>query len=302
MRSRTRICLTAGAAALAVFVVTAAPSSALPPPGDDGESPIERPPPTRPPTTTTTTEPPAPRVLESLTVTTDSVVATATVHHNGTPALVTIDWGDGTVVSRNPADATDSPFPDPWTPSDPAGTSVFEHAYVAPADGARFTATVTARIGAESQASEVFVTPRYRVAQGTVSLSVIDACDSSFDTRTEWQVYRDGNAAAHRTWEFEESNNGFPPHAIPDSAFHVDVTAEEGRARSVGYFVTETDPFPLIDEFVGAPTLSLDPRLGSRSLQLVMDEYSSDCRGEIITDVDVRLLTPGLSGGPVAGQ
>jgi hypothetical protein len=139
MRNRTRICLTAAAAALAVYVVTAAPSPALPPPGDDGESPIDRPPPTRPPTATTTTTLTAPRVLESLTVTTDSVVATATVHYSGTdPGVVTIEWGDGTSSSRNPLDPVDSPFPDPWATTDLPGVAVFQHTDAAPGDGAQF--------------------------------------------------------------------------------------------------------------------------------------------------------------------
>jgi hypothetical protein len=33
-----------------------------------------------------------------------------------------------------------------------------------------------------------------------------------------------------------------------------------------------------------------------------MDEYEDDCRGEITTDIDVRLLTPGRRGGPIAGR
>jgi hypothetical protein len=33
-----------------------------------------------------------------------------------------------------------------------------------------------------------------------------------------------------------------------------------------------------------------------------MDPIHADCRGEITTDVDVHLLTPGLRGGPIAGQ
>jgi hypothetical protein len=251
-------------------------------------------------------------VLDDLTVTTDSVVATATVDYEGTPGLVTVDWGDGTIESRNPADPTDSPFPDPWTPSDPPGTSVFQHAYAAPADGARFTATVTARIGAESQARAVFVTPRYRVTYGTASLSIIDACESSFETTTEWQVDRTdsdgGGLVGEMAWEFEESTNGFPPHALPDSAFQVDVSVQAGGKPEVGYLVLETDW--LYDDNNGRQWASLVPlsggivQLGSHRVHLWTQDGSqgSECRGELTADVDTQLLTPGLGGGPVAGR
>jgi hypothetical protein len=299
MRSKARIGLTAGVAA-AVVVVAAAPLAALPPPGDDGEAPppVERPTTTRPQPTTTTAEP---RVLESLTVTSDSVVATATVRYSGRPSLVTVQWGDGSSTSRNPADATDSPFPDPWTPSDPPGVSVFTHTYAAPSDGAAFPVAVTARIGTESQTTAATITPRYRVTQGIVHLSIIDACDTSFEDTTDWYVERYANGLAFTYWKFEQDNDGFPPYALPaDSAVTVERTAQQGRdpaLRYIGYTVKEYDFF--VEDYVGAASFSVDPALGSRTVTkpLTQDE---GCRGELSTDIEVTLLTPGTGSGPVA--
>jgi hypothetical protein len=302
MQNRIRFGLVAGVAALAVIAVSAGAASALPPPGDDGGvgDPIERPTTTRPQPTTTTT----PRVLEHLTVTTDSVVATATVGYSGTPSLVTVVWGDGTSTSRNPADPTDSPFPDPWTPSDPPGVSVFKHAYAAPSDGSAFPVTITTQIGTETQTVTSTVNPRYRVTQSGITLDRLTPCDSAAETETEWRIVYDAGRLGHRTWELDLDEprawvGDYPgeDYLVPDSAVILETVAQP---VDVAYQLTETDP--IFDNLGGWDFVSLNPQFGSRSITLEYREFNSlgdACRADMHMDIDVQLLKPGLGAGPI---
>lgn len=101
MRITTKATIAAGAVALTAIVLPAFSASALPPPGDGGGNPIERTTTTRSQATMTTTA--VPRRLESLSVTTDSVVATATIRYNGDPSSATVQWGDGASTPALPS-------------------------------------------------------------------------------------------------------------------------------------------------------------------------------------------------------
>jgi hypothetical protein len=305
MPKKIRFGLVAVGLAFAAMTVAA---SALPPAGDD--PPEETPPPTRPPRPPITGTPPpptTPRVLQSLAVSTDSVVATATIRYNGSPGVVTVVWGDGTVHSRDPNGPINSPRPNPNP--DPPGTITFKHAYAPPANGAGFTASITARIGSESQSAAILVSPRYRVTQYQPRLTPLMPCDSSLEQYTEWRVVRSGSAAAGKTWEFDlwEPSawvGDYPgqTYALPDS-----IVSFEGRvdqAGSIDYHVTELDP--VFDQVGDLETIDLDPLLGSRSVTLHHQGWDTfptgTCAAEIRADINVTLLKPGLGGGPVAGQ
>ena len=293
-------------AALTVASVTTVSVSALPPPGD----PPDQPTPTRPPRPTPTNPSPpptTPRVLQSLTVTTDSVVATATVHYNGSPGVVTVQWGDGTLNSRDPNAPIDSPRPNPHP--DPPGTITFRHPYAAPSDGDVFGTTVSAQIGAESQSTAVLVTPRYRVTQYQASLTPQDRCDSVFDDYSEWRVERSSPSIAAKTWELDVWEpdawvGDYPTqtHPLPDSVVSVEGTVHQ--AGWVAYRVTELDP--VFDQVGGIRTIDLDPLLGSRSVTLHYDDFSGaltgSCEADVRADINVTLLKPGLGSGPIAGQ
>jgi len=274
------------AAAVAIHVTSA---SALPPPGDGG--PIERPVTTRPmpPTTTPST---TTRVLQSLQVTTDSVVATATIRYDGTsPGTVTVAWGDGTSSGHNPDPRVESPW-------DSAGVVRLQHVYAAPTDGAAFPVAITAQLAGESQTVAVVVTPRYRVTQGPAVFSAPYACDSGVELRTEWRVQRSGGASPDRTWELNRFNNTIPPEALPDSTISVDVN---GDAQVVLTYVT-TELDPLVDNLGGSKKLVLSPRLGSRSANLHWVDFELSCAADLDVDISVALLTPGFGGGgPIGG-
>jgi hypothetical protein len=298
--------LVAGGLAITAIMVTAVatvPAAAFPPPGD----PPDQPTPTRPPRPPITATPPptTPRVLQSLGVTTDSVVATATIHYNGSPGVVTVQWGDGAVNSRDPNAPVDSPRPNPNP--DPPGTITFKHTYAPPSDGAAFAAGVTAQIGAESQAVAVQVTPRYRVTQYQASLTPTLPCDTVLEQYTEWRVVRRGASLAYKTWEFDLWEptawvGDYPgqTYSLPDSIVTFEGTIDQ--AESIRYQVTEVDP--ILDQVGGTLSIDLDPLLGSRSVILSYRDFSvyGNCRAEIRADINVTLLKPGLGGGPIASQ
>jgi hypothetical protein len=308
--------LTVGLLAVAVVAGIGRPAAAITrEPGEDpGDGPIERPTPT-----------PTPRI-ESFEVSTDSVVATATLSYNGDPSAATVLWGDGTSTSRCPA-GQEGPVnsgcvPNPFGTGGPAGTLVLTHRYTAPADGAPFTVTITAKLGRESQTVATGVTPRYKVTVSDMHFSPLAHCDTDAEEDTEWRVsrtaFQNGTVIVpRREWNFDHYRtnprvvNGdfdLPQfEELPGSDFSVELTASDHP--TLGLFAVELDL--VLDDYMQQQYVDLNPLDGSRFVDLVTldawnpDEYLFGCRAEYLFDLNVRLLEPGLSGGgggPVLSQ
>ena len=245
--------LTAGLLAVAVVASIGGPAAATTrEPGEDpGGGPIERPTPTRPPTT--------PRQIESFSVSTDSVVATATLRYNGDPSAATVLWGDGTSTSRCPA-GQEGPLhsgcmPDPFDSGGAAGTLVLKHRYTAPANGAPFTVAITGKLGAESQTVAIGVTPRYKVTVSDIEFSPLSHCDTAVEEDTEWKVSRgvyDNNGTVHRAEPGMELRPCHQPQRrlgdsalpefeeLPGSGFSVELKASDHP--NLVLHTTELDP------------------------------------------------------------
>jgi hypothetical protein len=281
--------LTASLLAVAVVASAGGPAVALPP--DPGEDPIEQPTPPRPT--------PPPRQIEDFSVSTDSVVATATLRYNGDPSAATVLWGDGTSTSRCPA-GQEGPIhsgcmPDPLDSGDPAGTIVLKHRYTAPANGAPFTVAITAKLGAESQTVAIGLTPRYKVTVSDIEFSPLNHCDTEFEDGTEWEVSRavyDNNGTVivvpSREWNFDRVTYrvGDPSlpvfKVLPDSGFSVELKASDHPELVLR--ATELDP--VIDDELVRQHLDINPLYGSRSIEqqtsadFHQDPYASLCRAE----------------------
>ena len=308
--------LTAGLLTVAVVAGIGRPAAATTrEPGEDpGGGPIERPTPTRPPTT--------PRQIESFSVSTDSVVATATLRYNGDPSAATVLWGDGTSTSLCPA-GQEGPLhsgcmPDPFDSGGAAGTLVVKHRYAAPANGAPFTVAITGKLGGESQTVAVGVTPRYKVTVTDMHFSPLSHCDTAAEEETEWKVSRavfDQNGSLIvplRQWTFEHFvtnptvvGDWLPQfEELPGSDFSVELKASDHP--TLGLHTIELDP--VVDDGLEHRYLDLNPLDGTRSVDLqTQGTFGTDpgCRAEYLFDVDVRLLEPGLGGGgggPVLSQ
>jgi hypothetical protein len=252
----------------------------------------------------------APRRLGNIVITTDSVVATATVEYDGPAGDIAVRWGDG-AISRPTATPTASVPGHPATPT-AAGTFVLQHVYSAPTAGTAFPARVSVVVtGRPPIDRDITITPRYRVTQYTLFFSPLNHCDTALEEYTEWIVGRSGGGGPDARWAFDRKTHvrgevgdplpDFQP--IPNSALSLEVTAAD--APRIVFGVIEVDPF--IDDLAETDTIDLHPGLGSRPVVLHFADQgappeSSACRAEIRTDIDVRLLTPGLSTGPVASQ
>jgi len=231
-----------------------------------------------------------------VTITTDSVVATVTVHFAASgPALVTVDWGDGTTSAEDPNRPTNL-----GQPADPPGTAVLRHAYVPPADGAAFTRVIAGDIGpAQSFQARATLTPRFRVSLFEASFRPLTHCDTSVELDTEWDIFQgiDGSSPAfarYRTWDFDLATKDDLESAVPlpGSAFSRDMTMAD---PDVTAYFTATEQDVVFDDEVLFPHIVLHPRLGDQSIDQVGQD--GDCRAEVRVDVDGQLLRPGLSQG-----
>ena len=91
----------------------------------------------------------------------------------------------------------------------------------------------------------------------------------------------------------------FSPLNHCDSAVSVETTV--ASAPNVAYGAWEEDPFQ--NEFFDRQFVDFNPLRGSRTVILTYHEaFGHDCRIQMRMPIDVHLLTPGYSGGPVAGQ
>jgi hypothetical protein len=241
----------------------------------------------------------------SLFVVSDSVVATATLRYSGSSPDVVVAWGDGARTRTSPPIASV-----PGRPLPTAGTVVFHHVFAPSANGAGFIkhVSVVSPVSAQELVGrDVAIVPRYRVTQYAAEFSPLNHCDSVAEAYTEWRVFRDGGGLPYKDWYFDRHTAdvggvGVPLpdfQALPDSALSVETTV--ASAPKVGYSAWEEDPFQ--NEFFDRQFVDFNPLLGSRTVTLTYREaFGHDCRIQIRTPIDVQLLTPGYSGGPVAGQ
>jgi hypothetical protein len=305
MKGFIRKGLTAGLLAVAVVAGIAGPAAAAArePGGNPGGGAVERP----TPTNTTT-----PRQIESFSVSTDSVVATATLRYNGDPSAATVLWGDGTSTSRCPTGQVSSVHPGCIDGGGAAGTLVFKHRYAAPANGAPFTVAITGKLGAESQTVAIGVTPRYKVTVYDIEFSPLNHCDSSFEEETEWKVGRSvhengTDVVPSREWNFDLLTNpaivlgdwSLPDFKVlPGSGFSVELKASDHPELVLS--AIELDP--VLNDVLFDTGVDINPLNGSRSIELKSTGIASHCRAAYRFDVDVRLLEPGLDRGPVLSQ
>jgi len=245
---------------------------------------------------------PAPSLVStaglSLSVTSNSVVGTATLGYSGAPPNVLISWGDGALSRMSPPTASL-----PGQPIPTQGKVVFQHVYapLAAPSFLRHVSVLDAISRRELLARDVVIVPRYRVTQSTLQFSPLNNCDSFAENYTEWLIRRLSGGLPFKTWQFTRANSASFPEfePIPDSAVSVETTI--GAAPKIGYDGIEQDPID--DETFDQQFFDLQPVLGSRTVTLTYSERNGfDCRFTLRAAIDVQLLTPGYSGGPVASQ
>ena len=232
----------------------------------------------------------------TVSVTTDSVVATATVDFGGAPtSLVTVAWGDGTTTTWDP----NSVSAIGGQPPSPPGKAVVQHAYTPPADGSAFTRTVSTTAVGQGFLQPVTVTPRFRVSAFPTSFDPLSNCDSFVEIENEWhleEIVQLGGVLIFRdkTWDFTADVQP-GPMSLPRSEISFDMTMADTPIL-VTWAATEVDP--LFDDVLDDVSFTLHPRAGSHhESHFTAQGTDTSCAVVFDTDIDVQLLRPGLVQG-----
>lgn len=154
--------------------------------------------------------------IQSLDISTDSVVATATIVVTDATRRIEIDWGDGTidVLRQRPGIISPDP-PPPGTNPLPRGTYEVEHAYEVP-DGAYpsafdqfvFVRTDDADGGIDIRQRRITITPRYRIVHYPMSVYLGESCDLAGSVLIKVVQSIDGEIVNRWNWS---SSNFFGP-------------------------------------------------------------------------------------------
>jgi len=232
----------------------------------------------------------------TVSVTTDSVVATATVDFGGAPtSLVTVAWGDGTTTAWDP----NSVSAISGQPPSPTGKAVVQHAYTPPADGSAFTRAVSTTVAGQGFQQVVTVTPRFRVSALQTSFNPLSNCDSFVEYGNEWhleEIVQLGGVLIFRdkTWDFDTD---VQPGPLPLSGSEIsfDMTMAD-KPILVTWAAKEVDP--LFDDVLDDVSFNLPPRVGSHhESHFTAQGDDTSCAAIFNTDVGVQLLRPGLIQG-----
>jgi hypothetical protein len=257
---------------------------------------------------------PAPTgVITKVVVTSSSVMAIAYVYFTSDPGVITVQWGDGKLSTRDPLIPLSATAIATGVPSDPSGGVALLHEYAVPrsASGAPQNPgifVVSAATVTSSAFAKVGVEALYELVQSPVMFRPLDHCDALLDPVTEWDVTlvsRIPGIVAPATWHMELSTIYpllVPTFELPGSALRhaANATASTwGFLNGIGFVTSEIDATrnetaPEQGYLVsGGGTLGPPgPRVGARHATFVL-QNSAACRSQIDVDLSVSLLRPG---------
>jgi hypothetical protein len=236
-----------------------------------------------------------------LSITTDSVVATATVTPGGPMKKILIAWGDGQTSALNSRPGIPAPvgaFGEQDNPL-PAGTYQLSHAYAEPEDKRPFEHYALVQVqdwggGEEINLVKVVLTPRYRVTNYRTSVRLTGPCDGPGESTSEFDISLFVDGTKTREWHWEPSNNFFGESQffrLEDSQVSRELTVDDGYVP-VSFHFTETDP--AADETgVFQPYLqaTLQSESVSRKVQ-ASDGFFGNCELIARFDREVSLIVP----------
>lgn len=245
--------------------------------------------------------PPKAANISECTFTTDSVVATAIVRTDRTMRRVVVQWGDGTINTLRNRPGVETAFGQP--PQLPSGTYKLTHAYTAPEDRKPFEHFVLIRVedeagGIDFCIRKITLTPRYRVTNYRMILSLGTKCDSWFESSSEFDLtlYVDGEIVRTWRWEPAESSSvtgtvllDAVPFMLDGSMVSRELTVADGYVP-VHLELVERDP--LIDEVLPDIRPSLSALDVSGTVQGAVKEPASGCTVNFRYDREVSLIVP----------
>jgi hypothetical protein len=184
-------------------------------------------------------------------ITTDSVVATATVTPAGPMRKILIAWGDGETSALYSRPGLPTSPAEVLTQEDdplPAGTYQLSHAYPEPDDRMPAVYYAVLRVhdwdgGEELNIARVEITPRYRCTNWRTRVRLTGPCDFQGESTNEFKITQSVDGIGVHDWDWEPSNNVFgesQSFLLEDSQISRDLTVADGYV-AVDFVFRETD-------------------------------------------------------------
>jgi len=237
--------------------------------------------------------PRAAALINECSVTTDSVVATATVKTTGKVRRIVVQWGDGKIDTLRFVPGVDVAVvggtPDPLPP----GTFKLSHAYAGPEDRKPFDMIVIIKVEDTAGAMDfcvnpITLTPRFKVTHWRTRLNLESQCDSIFENTNEIDIRMTVENALVNAWHWEASNSIFPtPPIVLDGSIVIRELTLADPSVIVTFAVTERDP--IFDDHVSFTT-TLHGSQNSESISQVNE--GDGCKVRFTFDRDVKLIVP----------
>jgi hypothetical protein len=213
--------------------------------------------------------PPKAANIAECTVTTDSVVATATVRVPGTMRRIVAQWGDGSVDTLHSTPGV--PVVVGSQPQLPPGTYQLAHAYQAPEDRNAFSHIVLIQVtdvsgGVDYCISPITLTPRYRVTNYRTRLSPGNGCDSAPESRSEFEATMHVDADITAFWQWVALEPGITGlvgddwYVLEGSVISRELTIADGP---VSVFLNVVEKDPVFDDVL--PSIGQDLRASYES-------------------------------------
>ena len=246
-------------------------------------------------------QPARPKValIAQCSVTTDSVVATATVQTDKTVRRIVVTWGDGTIDTLRNLPGVEVAIGQ--QEQLPPGTFKLRHAYQEPEDKKPFTHVVIIRVedaagGVDFCVNQITVTPRYRVIQYRTRLNLESQCDSPFENTAEFDIRLTVDQHLVATWRWEPGQSIVPGEVIvlDGSLVSRELTAADPPVQ-IHFSITEKDP--VFDDHLSA-FMTLSAHDVTESVSKVTS--GDGCKVRFSHDREVKLLVPLPPFGQVA--
>lgn len=180
--------------------------------------------------------------IETFSVSTDSVVATARLVTSGPVRLIRIDWGDG-VIDRIRVLPGQSEVPLAGTNPLPKGVYEFQHVYELSSDGRGFWHEIWVRTDDADGGPDVrrtnppvVVTPRWRIKHYDLSVRLADTSPpQESDKPTQVTLWVDGQDVRGWQWRPDEDSGpgGFTRLGLSMVQFEVEAPAIDGMFESL---------------------------------------------------------------------
>ncbi len=247
--------------------------------------------------------------ISSFEVTTDSVVAKATVVTDAKTNRISIDWGDGNndtinLVPGRSFNIDRFSLEAGGVPVEPLPEGTFEiyHAYAEPEDRKTINQIVLVNVentdrGNDIRLREISLTPRYRIVHFQTRFQVPNGCDVGSETQKFKVVMSIGGVPIHEYPVFNIPNNPAGSvvwHLLEDSQFSQEVsysTPNDG-SKNIRFDFTEED-FLLNDH--GSYTINnLNYRMESGPVEAefsLSDWWGESCRVKLRYDREVTLIS-----------